>query len=705
MLKRFFLVVAVASISAVIITATVTLNIAVLSIISILISLPLIYCYIKFSFKFLDIFIVFLLSFSIILFYNSFYMSSNLNYNKNLFGKTYYINAKVCDETKNYDSSSMHFLKITKIDNKTVRPFKAIVSSEGVINTEIGDEFCGVVKFDSTATRKSYFSENIYCGGDFENFSFRKSQRFNLFKASVKCRKFIENRFNSNLNSDVSGIPIALLTGNKEFISDKFYADIKETGMAHVMAVSGLHISIICGSVVLLLRKLKFGRKISAVVGIIILLLMGFISGFGGSIIRATIMHLVIFLGDLFSRRADALNSLGLAVTIMFLINPFSIYNIGFLMSALATLGILTLSPVIYNKFSIKTDETGKLIKLYNNTLQILSLSVSASVFVAPISLYYFNYLSVIAPLVNLAISFLVTVILTLTAILALIPLGLGYNVLGFLCTAFKAIITFFANFEFCGFSSDDLLLYITILIIFIVILLAKYNKHKSLQIIFSLLVVVLVVSTSIFQLNINKNTYKIYIPHSYSGMALVIHNNDTCVIISNTNDYGAVNDINYYLSNKFIDDVDLLIIPTDKEKHYQKLSRIITSRNVKSIYSNGLKNTKDVSDIKGIDGLNITSYLSNNEYILSFELGSETFVFNTNGLYFGECDYVLTDKPLVSHSLIGENTHYFIPKYSDETIYAYKYLLNNKCSANLILDNESLTCEKYCNKTLKFRD
>ena len=144
-----------------------------------------------------------------------------------------------------------------------------------------------------------------------------------------------------------AGLLSSMLLGDKEDIDREEYIIYQMNGMAHMLAISGLHVSLVAEAFFFFFMLLCRRRRAAAGLTIIFIVLYGSITGFAEATSRAVIMMTVIMGGRFFSSAADSVTSLFLALFINIIINPYAIYSPGFIMSYLAVAGVLV-SQVFY---------------------------------------------------------------------------------------------------------------------------------------------------------------------------------------------------------------------------------------------------------------------------------------------------------------------------------------------------------------------
>ena len=198
----------------------------------------------------------------------------------------------------------------------------------------------------------------------------------------------------------VSGFLTAELTGDKSAMDDGDYLAMQETGLAHLFAVSGLH----CAFLVTLLALLISRRqRLLCAVTIPLLLFYMVMVGMSPSVVRACIMQIFLLIAPLFQRGSDPLTSLAAALLVILLCNPFAAASVSLQLSFSATLGMVLLSPRLYKlltgwyKGKCRPLRTALCFVAAN-----LSATLSAVVFTAPLTAWYFRIFVLVAPLSSL---------------------------------------------------------------------------------------------------------------------------------------------------------------------------------------------------------------------------------------------------------------------------------------------------------------
>lgn len=229
-------------------------------------------------------------------------------------------------------------------------------------------------------------------------------------KLIIPIRNYFFNTISQYLGGDEKALLIGILLGEKQEMSDKLRQTFADTGIAHILAVSGLHIAILIGILLLLLPTIRVRGFLQLVIIIVVIVLYLSIIGFKMSAVRAGLMALFVCLGLYIQRYYNPLNSVLVAAIIILLFSPQAIFEISFQLSFMATLGIIMITPKLYN--TIKKYKIPKYITRY--LLLPFLVSFSATISIAPIILYYFFQFPLLTVFANLLIIPLVSLAMPL---------------------------------------------------------------------------------------------------------------------------------------------------------------------------------------------------------------------------------------------------------------------------------------------------
>ena len=276
-------------------------------------------------------------------------------------------------ELKLYDYISLPNTELEIVRNEYNKPDAASISDDIILETQT--ELCNFL-WESEKT--PYY----YC---------------------LRFKEIITEQINEYLPQYNAGFLLGMLFGDKTEIDPDITNDFRATGIAHLLAVSGLHTSTWCTYIILFLGLLKIKEKARNIFCLLFLVLLCIVSAFTPSVMRASIMMAVVLFAPFFNEQQDPLNSLGFSVAILTLHNPYIITAPSFLLSVSATLGVLS-SLYLYLKverlvLKFKNPHIKKVAKYFFSSLLTTTF---AGLFTLPCSAYFFGVFSSVSPVTNI---------------------------------------------------------------------------------------------------------------------------------------------------------------------------------------------------------------------------------------------------------------------------------------------------------------
>ncbi|MEA2077256.1 MAG: ComEC/Rec2 family competence protein [Candidatus Marinimicrobia bacterium] len=216
---------------------------------------------------------------------------------------------------------------------------------------------------------------------------------------SYLVRSDISVRFLSVLGIEKGSLVNGLLLGLKSEIPVCIASLFRQLGVSHLLAVSGLHVGLIILIIYQILLSLSIPRLARVFLIAFFLIFYCFITGGSPSVIRSSLMSVMLIFAPVFRRKYQALNAVAASAVILLLANPFSIQDLGFQFSFSAVFGILIAYPKIRSWFSTKAKSP-----LVRYILDMLAVSLSAALFTSPVAIYYFNSLQIASMLLNILV-------------------------------------------------------------------------------------------------------------------------------------------------------------------------------------------------------------------------------------------------------------------------------------------------------------
>ncbi len=234
-------------------------------------------------------------------------------------------------------------------------------------------------------------------------------------------REHIRDLYQQFMDERYAGLAFSVLIGDKAELNHDIEENFQISGIAHVVAVSGLNTAFIMLLLLWLLKLFKANRWVKIAVVVVVLLLYAWLCDFTPSIIRASLMSVFLLLGNLFGKQSDKLNNVSLAGVIILLFRPLYILDLSFLLSFFGVFGIFMLYPIMQRAFKFLR---------WRPLVDSIALTVSATIGTAPLIINAFNYFSLIGFVANLVLvplfgyAFMLLFIVTIFALI--IPV-LGY--------------------------------------------------------------------------------------------------------------------------------------------------------------------------------------------------------------------------------------------------------------------------------------
>lgn len=450
-------------------------------------------------------------------------------------------------------------LKIENIDGEKIKPFKTKISSSEPLEADVYDTFTGKVHFylpenNPNFDSKAYYrSKNIHILAFAYNYApydikiFDNSNDINY--SILKLRKKLLSLPKYILSNHIADIINGFLLGEKHNFPEDIKNNFDRAGVYHLIATSGIHISILSQFLRWLLKKLKFGLRSSSILVSIGILFFMALTGFSPSVMRAGIVTIIYNLGFLVFRRADSLNSLGLAVFLICLFSPTSATNIGLCLSVFSSLGIILFEKEINLYISKKISINNKVFSYF---ISILSVSISVLIFTTPIVMWFYKKLSLISLISNLILIPISTVLLTSTLLLQFFMLINATNILvmpiAFICgittRLIDSISALLAKIPFAMIYLDygfiKLCIAFSLVLFAISVLSDDFKKSIKLSLLLSVSIFIIgTISYIVFTYNLTR----IAVINSGDGLSLVISKNfKKAIIISPSKKFNDLN-------------------------------------------------------------------------------------------------------------------------------------------------------------------
>ena len=382
-------------------------------------------------------------------FLSIFIKTNNLNENLRYEECEIYILGKICE---NYKITVNGYLQIT-LDDIEISSGYEIERIDGKIRVFTNTDYIDLTKltlgtyafvkinldFNELSSKDKWELSNLSKGVIAAGFT-----RYNNIKIyenndasladSVKVKIFSVLKSTGMENFDLA---YAMIFGDSNLIDRETKNIYQGTGIAHLLAVSGLHVSIVVFLISFVLKKLKVSSKLQIVLMAILLSFYSYLCVFSISVIRASMMAIILNYSYIRGKPYDRLSVLSLLASVILIVDPMQLFNISFILSFMAVLSIILLCEPIKRVF-------GKM--FYNKFARTLALAIAIQIGLTVVNGFYFNKfqpLSFMSNIISIPVA-------TFAFILVLISSGIIiiFPSLSFLCTFAGEIFKFISQYN-----------------------------------------------------------------------------------------------------------------------------------------------------------------------------------------------------------------------------------------------------------------
>ena len=295
------------------------------------------------------------------------------------------------------------------------RRYEAILlADESILEAQTGDLVTARMKAKSLGDGGNY----LRAGGAVVRLYTRGSVTIQrgMPNWTTRVRLWLRDRLHNLYTGEAAGLLRALLTGDRSELSDMTQNNLSIAGLSHAVAVSGMHVA-------MLLSMVSFfcggNSRLTALVGIPMVIFFTLMTGASPSAVRAAIMQTLLLAAPLIRREYDAPTALGAAGLLILLQNPWAIASVSFQLSFAAVAGLLLFAEPIYRRLLHGTKHPGRLLKF---AAQTVSASLGATALTLPLTVLYFDMISIVAVVTNLLALWAVTGAYMLGLLSCLVP-------------------------------------------------------------------------------------------------------------------------------------------------------------------------------------------------------------------------------------------------------------------------------------------
>lgn len=356
-----------------------------------------------------------------------------------------------CEEKEYYNRYKVKVIEANTLEKFKYKCFYIQVKKKDFENLEYGDmiqirgnykkpdeqrNYGGFDYQNYLKTKKIYGIIDVSSVKKLEN---RRANIFMMISNDITCK--IKNNIDKTFKKETGEILKGLLLGDSSNIEENIKENFRNASIAHILAISGMHISYVIIGVTKLLNK-AIGKRITKFIIIILLFIYMFIIGFSPSVIRATIMGILVIFSNLVYRKNDFWTSIAISLFLIIIYNPYLIMNIGLQLSYVGVIGIIIFQKTIFeilNNIKIRNKKYKRKsqikMKIIEKIKEILSVGISAQITILPIILYHYNTFNPYFVISNFLISIIIGPI---------IILGFIFIILSFISNFLSNIVAIF---------------------------------------------------------------------------------------------------------------------------------------------------------------------------------------------------------------------------------------------------------------------
>lgn len=389
------------------------------------------------------------------------------------------------------------------------------------------------------------------------SFDYVPSERISLKRVLYGYRSKIISVIGDHMDTDGKAVMEAMLFGDKSELESTQKTLLYRAGIGHLMAVSGVHLSVVCSFFWIFLSRLPINKYFRFGLLLVPLLCFEAMAGFTNSVTRSAIMTIIVYGASLFRRRADVFNSLGISVIILTITAPFAVRDASFLLSAGGVFAIGVAAPEVIKAIEQKFE--------LGTFLKSAITSVCVTVMIFPITTLFFDEVSIASPVSNLLLMPLCTLIL-IGGIIVSLTGGVTFiavpvlKVCEILCEIVLAVSKFIGGLHFSYIPLGiDFVKNIAAFAVILVAALFLLTKRSDVTALASLVILVCaVLSVNLYRVIATDISTAVF--RDGGSTAAVVHNGNSAAIID-FGGGGAASSAVKYLNRNGIYKIDSLIL------------------------------------------------------------------------------------------------------------------------------------------------
>ena len=512
--------------------------------------------------------------------------------------------------------NGIYKVRVDSVSDSSLSPFSCILYADGGIkeNTSVSATvyFSPLESSSDFDERTYYLSQNVYLKGDTEGITILNETQSHLTSFARMISDRLAEKFYKYLGNDEGGFAATLLLGNKARLPNTVNRDFKRLGLSHVLAISGMHLAILCAFIIRLLSP--FGKKAINAGCVILVLFYIFVTGFAPTVVRSGIMVLLPIVAAPIHKSTDRFTLLGVTVFLICIINPYSAADMGLQLSFAAMCAIILYTG---NRYELKSswDDLrasptllSKIRKALISFLKEAFLSALIILFMLPLTWLYFKQICPAAPLIGPVFSFFCSILLwALPILLILSPAPTLSAVFAYPIKVLISCITgcaeYLSSMENITFSISYPFAPLFCILIFISVIafcISKMKKRTLCAFVSLILIFAFIISCAVFsRIHYDDDIVSMLTYKSNDGLCLVSRNK--AMIIDMGNGYsGILKDSVTFLQECRATEVEVLMLTHYHNAYYSTIDSYLSKNIVRKLLIPYTENG-DLSFIEGL--------------------------------------------------------------------------------------------------------
>ena len=386
---------------------------------------------------------------------------------------------------------------------------------------------------------------------------------------AAKLRHDIKELLDKTFPEDAKGFAKALLLGDGTDLTYEDNTNFKVTGIRHVIAVSGLHISILCSFLYGLMGR---QRVITPLVGIPLMILFAAVAGFTPSVTRACIMQCLIMLAVLLDKKYDPPTAIAFAVLVILVINPMAVTSVSLQLSVGCTVGIFLLGSRL-SKYVLRLLRAPKDKSLRARISRWIAgtvgVTLSATAVTTPLSAFYFGTVSLIGILTNILALWVVSVVFYGIMLVCLfgaiwLPLGQGIGcVIAFLIRYILKISDLLAAIPYGAVYTCSIYIVLCLVFCYLLFLFMVCFRKKYPGVFLGCVTAALVAALFASWLEPRLDSFRVTVLDVGQGQAILLQSDDKTYLVDcgSSSESAAADTVAEYLLSQSVFRLDGLIL------------------------------------------------------------------------------------------------------------------------------------------------